>query len=207
MLQDLVDSVLARRIFHALRAEQLAAKYGDKLADPATRALVKPELQWILGFAISWRGLVVSACFSISLRHLRLRSFRKPDISVSGHFLVLLGSGSKEHSAGARARHPGARRGGSWGASTAAVAGAGAFWLELSNGFRTMYQFMSVCINIIGDAYMIVNACKCKRMHTYDWITRTGTKVALSEKLQLASIFKICGTFQNFWYGYMAIMA
>ena len=58
MLQDMVDSVLARRIFHALRAEQLAAKYGDKLADPATRALVKPELQWILGsFAISL-GLV-----------------------------------------------------------------------------------------------------------------------------------------------------
>lgn len=44
--EDMVDSVLARRIFHALRAEQLAAKYGDKLADPATRALVKPELQW-----------------------------------------------------------------------------------------------------------------------------------------------------------------
>ena len=71
MLQDMVDSVLARRIFHALRAEQLAAKYGDKLADPATRALVKPELQWILGsFAISWpSGLVVPALRS--QRHLR----------------------------------------------------------------------------------------------------------------------------------------
>lgn len=42
---DLVDFPLAQQTFKALRAEQLAEKYGE-LLDPATRALVKPELQW-----------------------------------------------------------------------------------------------------------------------------------------------------------------
>eukprot|EP00435_Cladocopium_sp_Y103_P003972 s4574_g1.t1 len=42
---DLVDFPLAQQTFQALRAEQLAEKYGE-LLDPATRASVKPELQW-----------------------------------------------------------------------------------------------------------------------------------------------------------------
>ncbi|CAK9001641.1 unnamed protein product [Durusdinium trenchii] len=44
--EDKLDSPMAERIFHALRAEQFAETFGEKLENPDQAALLKPEIRW-----------------------------------------------------------------------------------------------------------------------------------------------------------------
>ena len=134
---------------------------------------------------------------------------KRLDISGSArHFLAVLGL-SKEHSAGARARHPGACRGGSWGAATAAVAGAGAFWVKqfADNVSIIIISISTHCINLYQFVSMSSLMCKWLYMQTWDIMGSDHQEwdQSCSLKLQLAYLlFKICKTFQNVLYGYMA---